>query len=126
MTRLDAFERYDAITAFDSIHDQAHPATVLANIHAALKPEGVFLMVDIKASSHVEDNKSLPWASLLYTISTMHCMTVSLALGGDGLGTVWGEQLALRMLADAGFADVQIANVETDPFNTYYVARKAG
>ena len=126
VTRLDAFERYDAITAFDSIHDQAHPATVLANIHAALKPEGVFLMVDMKASSHVEDNKSLPWASLLYTISTMHCMTVSLALGGDGLGTVWGEQLALRMLADAGFADVQIANVETDPFNTYYVARKAG
>jgi hypothetical protein len=63
---------------------------------------------------------------LLYTISTMHCMTVSLALGGDGLGTVWGEQLALRMLADAGFADVQIADVETDPFNTYYVARKAG
>ncbi|HEY5854827.1 MAG TPA: class I SAM-dependent methyltransferase [Aldersonia sp.] len=126
VARLDVVERYDAITAFDSIHDQAHPAAVLANIHSALKPGGVFLMVDMKASSHVEDNKSLPWASFLYTISTMHCMTVSLALGGDGLGTVWGEQLALRMLADAGFADVQIADVETDPFNTYYVARKAG
>lgn len=70
-------------------------------------------------------DKSLPWASFLYTISTMHCMTVSLALGGDCLGTVWGEETALRMLSDAGFADVQVTDVETDPFNTYYVARKA-
>ncbi|WP_068272448.1 class I SAM-dependent methyltransferase [Aldersonia kunmingensis] len=120
-----ATQRFDAITAFDTIHDQAHPAAVLANIYTALKPGGVFLMVDMKASSHVEDNKALPWASFLYTVSTMHCMTVSLALDGDGLGTVWGEQLALRMLADAGFADVQIADVESDPFNTYYIARKS-
>ena len=51
-------------------------------------------------------------------------MTVSLALGGDGLGTVWGEQTALRMLADAGFHAVEIADVEADPFNTYYIARR--
>ena len=40
----------------------------------------------------------------LYTISTMHCMTVSLAYEGEGLGTVWGRQKAEKMLVAAGFS----------------------
>ncbi len=51
---LDIVEAYDVITAFDAIHDQAQPARVLENIHRALRPGGVFLMVDIKASSKLE------------------------------------------------------------------------
>jgi len=61
-----------------------------------------------------------PW---LYGISTLHCMTVSLAQGGAGLGTVWGEQLARRMLAEAGFVDVAVHDVPDDPFDSVYVAR---
>jgi 2-polyprenyl-3-methyl-5-hydroxy-6-metoxy-1,4-benzoquinol methylase len=117
-------EAFDLVTAFDSIHDQAHPATVLANIFQALRPGGVLLMRDITASSKVEENLDLPWASFLYAISTMHCMTVSLGLGGDGLGTAWGEQLAVGMLKSAGFATVELARVENDLFNTCYVATK--
>ena len=121
---LDEVETYDVITAFDAIHDQAHPAQVLANVYRALRPGGVFLMVDIKASSHVEDNVGVPFASYMYTVSTMHCMSVSLALDGDGLGTVWGRQLATSMLGDAGFTDVAVHELESDPINFYYVARK--
>jgi ubiquinone/menaquinone biosynthesis C-methylase UbiE len=121
---LDIADAYDVITAFDAIHDQAHPAQVLANIYRALRPGGVFLMVDIKASSRVEDNIGVPFASYLYTVSTMHCMSVSLGLEGDGLGTVWGRQLATSMLADAGFGDVAVREIESDPINFYYVARK--
>jgi len=62
----------------------------LQNIDRALRPGGVFLMVDIKASSRLEDNVGVPLAAFLYTISTMHCMTVPLALDGAGVGTVWG------------------------------------
>jgi SAM-dependent methyltransferase len=121
---LDIADAYDVITAFDAIHDQAHPAQVLANIYRALRPGGVFLMVDIKASSRLEDNIGVPFASYLYTVSTMHCMSVSLGLEGDGLGTVWGRQLATSMLADAGFGDVAVREIESDPINFYYVARK--
>ena len=115
---------FDAVTAFDAIHDQAHPAAVLHNVHRALRPGGTFLMVDIKASSKVEDNIAIPWGTYLYAISTFHCMSVSLGLDGDGLGTVWGKQLALSMLADAGFKDVDPKEIESDPFNTYYIAKK--
>ncbi len=123
VARLDVRGGFDAVTAFDAIHDQAHPARVLRNIRRALRPGGVFLMVDIKASSNVEDNIALPWGSYLYAISTVHCMSVSLGLDGDGLGTVWGGQRALSMLAEAGFGGIESKGVDSDPFNSYFVAR---
>ncbi|OBI78083.1 class I SAM-dependent methyltransferase [Mycobacterium sp. E740] len=121
---LDMPENYDVITVFDAIHDQAAPAAVLANIQRALRPGGYFLMVDIKASSRLEDNVGVPLSTYLYTVSTMHCMTVSLALEGAGLGTCWGHQLATSMLADAGFVEVELCEIESDPINNYYIARK--
>jgi len=124
VAKLDAVETYDVITVFDAIHDQAQPAQVLANIHRALRPGGTLLMVDIKASSQLEDNIGVPLASYLYTVSTMHCMSVSLGLDGAGLGTCWGRQLATSMLADAGFGEVTVNEIESDPFNNYYVAHK--
>ncbi|MCV7153240.1 class I SAM-dependent methyltransferase [Mycolicibacterium pyrenivorans] len=118
-------EAFDVITAFDAIHDQAHPGQVLANIHRALRPGGVFLMVDIKASSRLEDNVGVPFVPYLYTVSTMHCMSVSLGLDGDGLGTCWGREVATSMLADAGFDDVAVREIESDPLNFYYIATKS-
>ena len=114
---------YDLVTTGDAIHDQAHPATVLANLRRSLRPDGRYLMVDIKASSNLEDNLDLPWASFLYAVSTVHCMSVSLGQGGDGLGTVWGIQTAERMIREAGFSDVVVHDLEADPFNAYFVAR---
>jgi SAM-dependent methyltransferase len=124
LASLDTSEAFDAIVVFDAIHDQVHPDKVLANIRRALRTGGDLLMVDIKASSELAKNREIPWASWLYTVSTMHCMTVSLSAGGAGLGTAWGQELATSMLADAGFTDVHIAEVDTDPFNNYYIAHR--
>jgi SAM-dependent methyltransferase len=115
-------DSFDFITAFDAIHDQAAPTRVLANMARALRPGGTFLMVDIKASSNLEENLDHPLAPMMYAVSTTHCMTVSLALGGEGLGTMWGEQLALQKLAEAGFTNVAVRSVEGDIMNSYYVA----
>lgn len=114
----------DLITSFDAIHDQAKPALVLRNIARALRPDGIYLMQDIRASSQLENNLDNPSAPFMYTISTMHCMTVSLALGGDGLGAMWGEEIAQELLSQAGFAHVEMFYVDHDANNTYYVARK--
>ncbi|MDP3966742.1 MAG: class I SAM-dependent methyltransferase [Nocardioides sp.] len=114
---------FDLVTAFDAIHDQAHPAMVLRGIADVLAPDGVFLMGDIKASSRPDENVDLPAAPFLYAISLMHCMTVSLAQGGTGLGAVWGEQTATRMLREAGLGSVEVRVVEGDFVNSYYIAR---
>lgn len=115
--------KFDLITAFDTIHDQAAPATVLQRIHDALAPDGVFFMVDIKAASDLGSNMGNRMAPLLYGMSVLHCLTVSLAAGGAGLGAVWGEQLARRMLADAGFSNVSVHD-SPSPMNSIYVCRK--
>ncbi|MFF2745447.1 class I SAM-dependent methyltransferase [Kitasatospora sp. NPDC058048] len=117
---------YDLVTAFDVIHDLARPTRTLAAVAGALRPDGVFLMGDIAASSELAENIDHPLAPALYTFSTFYCMTVSLGEGGEGLGTVWGEQTARRMLAVAGFRSVEAKRVEGDVLNLYYVARLGG
>jgi SAM-dependent methyltransferase len=125
VTQMPVEPGVDAVFAFDTIHDQVDPGAVLGRVHRALRPGGVFVMMDIKASSNLEDNVKNPFAPLLYGVSTLHCMTVSLAHDGAGLGTVWGEQLARRMLADAGFSDVEVVDVPDDPMDSVYIATKA-
>lgn len=124
ISQLRVSDRFDLITAFDAIHDQAQPARVLQNIRAVLQPEGIFLMVDFAASSHVHENLDFPLGPFLYTISCMHCMAVSLAQDGVGLGAMWGEQTARQMLAEAGFAQVEVKRVDGDILNNYYIACK--
>lgn len=121
---IDAQDEYDLITAFDAIHDQAYPARVLDNVYRALKPGGVFLMQDIAGSTHVHNNMDLALGPLLYTVSIMHCMTVSLAQDGKGLGTMWGKEKALEMLGEAGFSEVDVHQLEHDFQNYYYVTTK--
>ncbi|MGF1567711.1 MAG: class I SAM-dependent methyltransferase [Nodosilinea sp.] len=124
VTNLEESDRYDLITTFDAIHDQAHPDLVLRNIHKALRPDGLYLMQDIRAASEVSGNFDHPVAPFLYTVSCMHCMTVSLAEGGMGLGTMWGREKAHEMLTQAGFTAIEMKELPHDIMNDYYVMRK--
>lgn len=132
---INEHEKYDLITAFDVIHDQAQPAKVLKEIYNALRNKqveegggregGIFLMQDMAASSKLEENMENPLGPTLYSISTMHCMTVSLAYNGEGLGTVWGRQKAEEMLKEAGFSEkIEVKEVSGDIFNYYYIVQK--
>lgn len=116
--------RFDLVTAFDTVHDQAEPTKLLRSIADALADDGMFLMADIAFSSDLEDNIGNAFAPTVFAFSVFHCLTVSLAYGGEGLGTAWGEQRARSMLAAAGFGDVDAKQVEGDPLNIYYIARR--
>jgi len=122
VSEVDVKEAFDLVTAFDAIHDQARPAEVLANIALALRPGGTFLMQDISGSSHVHQDIAHPVGPFLYTISCMHCMSVSLAGGGPGLGAMWGKEVALDMLKAAGFGRVRVETLPHDLMNYYYIA----
>lgn len=118
-------EPFDLAFVFDAIHDQVAPATVLSNVHDVLAPDGMFLMFEPAVSSHLEDNVAHPLAPYLYSVSTLHCLTISLAHDGAGLGTAWGEHLATQMLQEAGFAEVERVDVPDDPINALFVARRS-
>lgn len=116
--------KYDFVTTFDAVHDQARPDNLLSGISKTLKYDGVYLMQDISASSNLENNMDHPAGALLYSISVMHCMPVSLAQGGMGLGTMWGREKAAEMLNEAGFKNIEIKHFEHDFQNDFYIIRK--
>ena len=103
-TELESVTNWDALMA-------AEPA---------LDPE----MTDDEFDRALEDNIGNPIAPFIYAVSTLHCMTVSLASGGAGLGTAWGEQVALQMLADVGFGPITVHDAPGDPGNAVFVTTR--
>lgn len=121
---LTATEPFDAVFVFNAIHDQATPAVVLRRIHDALTPGGTFLMNEPRLSSNLDDNLVNPMAPFIYAVSTLHCLPVSLAADGAGLGTAFGEQTARQLLADAGFGETTVHDAPGDPGNAVFVTHK--
>jgi 2-polyprenyl-3-methyl-5-hydroxy-6-metoxy-1,4-benzoquinol methylase len=118
-----AAERFDLVTTFDAIHDQAYPLKLLQGIRRTLKSNGVYLAQDIHASSHHHHDLDHPMGPLLYTVSIMHCMSVSLAQGGEGLGTMWGRERARDYFTRAGFGSIEVHQLPHDIQNDYWVLR---
>lgn len=115
--------RFDLITTFDAIHDQADPLGLLTGIRRSLKPGGVYLAQDIRSSGNHHDDREHPLGAFLYATSCMHCTPVSLAQGGQGLGAMWGRPLAAEYLGRAGFASVERHELEHDIQNDFYICR---
>jgi SAM-dependent methyltransferase len=112
-------ESYDVITTFDVIHDSVDPLGMLRSIRRALKPDGRYVMLEIHASEKLEDNRG-PLGTFLYGFSTLHCMQVSLAYGGAGLGTCgMHEPNVRRLCAEAGFSEVRRAGPD-HPINALF------
>ena len=108
LAALDISGQYDLITTFFVIHELAQPTRALKEIADALRPDGILLIGDLVVSSNLHENLDHPLGPFLYMGSTMHCVTTSLALNGEGLGMMWGEQKARQMLVEAGFTQVEV------------------
>ena len=100
------------------IHDVVDPLAVLGQIRAALAEGGCYLMVEPQAGDDLEQNLH-PAGALTYALSTLHCMTQSLAQGGVGLGAAWGPGRAEQYCRDAGFGHFERLDVD-NPFNAFY------
>ncbi|MFO7751313.1 MAG: class I SAM-dependent methyltransferase [Desulfobacteraceae bacterium] len=116
-------EKFDYVCAFDAIHDQSDPLQALKGIRYMLAPGGLFSMIDIKAGSNQADNADHPMGPFLYTVSLMHCMPVGLNNNGTGLGMMWGREKAEELLRKAGFDQIEVVEMEKDPFNLHFFCR---
>jgi predicted RNA methylase len=114
-------ERYDVVTTFDVIHDAADPRAILASVRGALRPDGVYMCLEIASEEQLEDNAG-PLGALKYGFSVLYCMTSSLAAGGAGLGTCGVHEGRLRELClESGFSTVR--PIAEDPFSRIYEIR---
>ena len=116
---------YDLICTFDCIHDMTHPTEMMKTIRKALKDDGTWLLVDIKAHDSLELNVSKnPMASLLYGISVLSCMSSAMSEdGGEGLGTLGLSAVKAEAMArDAGFTQFKKLDVDHS-VNAFYEVR---
>ncbi|KAJ3337130.1 hypothetical protein HDU93_001556 [Gonapodya sp. JEL0774] len=121
----DLVERdaYDVVFTFDVIHDLPDPLRGLKEILAAVKPDGVFIMMEPRCSDNLEENLNMG-GTFLYSVSTMHCMTQSLGNHGAGLGAAWGPSKMKKYCMDAGassFVEYPVPN----PGNAFYGVTKS-
>jgi SAM-dependent methyltransferase len=124
VARLTVATPFDVAFVFDALHDQVDPGSMLARIHDALVPGGLLFMREPHAADTLAGNLADPMAPVFYSVSTLHCLTVSLAHGGPGIGTLFSEQQATGMLARAGFAGPQVHPAPGNPLAAVYVTRK--
>jgi SAM-dependent methyltransferase len=115
----------DLVTTFDCIHDMTDPQGMMHAIRDALRDDGTWLLVDIKARDSFEENVTKnPMAALMYGISVYSCMSSALsAPGGAGLGTLGlPASKAEEMARVAGFTRFRKLPVD-HAVNAFYEVR---
>ncbi len=95
--------KFDFVSTFDVVHDAVDPAGLMGAIRRALKDHGTYLVQEVNVSNEVKDNLR-PMGKMIYSVSTLYCMTTSLANGGAGIGTAMGEPKARELATQAGFS----------------------
>jgi 2-polyprenyl-3-methyl-5-hydroxy-6-metoxy-1,4-benzoquinol methylase len=120
--QLPAAPPHDLICTFDCIHDMVDPHATLRAIHAALADDGVYLWSEPNASDNPLENRN-PVGKAYACVSPLHCMTVSLAHDGAGLGTIIGERGVRELARKAGFSSVERLPIQ-NPFNQFFALRK--
>ena len=115
---------FDYMMIYDCMHDLPHPAEAMKGLKGVIKDNGVVTLYDIYASSDMVKETKNPMSAVLYNTSLHHCMSVSLACGGVGLGTCWGVELAKEMLMEAGWEEEQLRFFKEGEFNAVFVMTK--
>jgi 2-polyprenyl-3-methyl-5-hydroxy-6-metoxy-1,4-benzoquinol methylase len=111
----------DFIAFFDCLHDMADPSGAARHARAALKPDGVCMIVEPFAGDSVQSNLN-PVGRVYYGASSLICVPVSLAKGGPALGAQAGEKRLRKVLVDDG-GFTRLRRATETPFNIILEAR---
>jgi 2-polyprenyl-3-methyl-5-hydroxy-6-metoxy-1,4-benzoquinol methylase len=103
---------FDLIVAIDCVHDMADPVGSLRAMGRVLSDRGRIFWSEPTGSAEPMENRH-PQGKLRANLSPFHCLTVSLAAAGAGLGTIIGEAGARELAAQAGFTSFEKATIES-------------
>lgn len=115
---------FDLAMTLDCLHDMPDPAGAAAAVHRCLRPDGTWLIKEIRAGATWEENQRNPMLALMYGTSIATCLSSAMSEpGGAGLGTLGLDGTRLEaMCRDAGFATFRTHDIG-DPVNLYYEVR---
>jgi SAM-dependent methyltransferase len=114
---------FDFVTTFDVVHDSVDPVGLMTKIRESLTDGGTYLCLEMNASGDVDENIN-PLGRLLYSVSTLYCMTTSLARDGAGIGACMGQHKAEELAEEAGYGHFRKLPIE-DPFSVLYEIKAA-
>ncbi len=111
---------YDAVFAFECLHDMPHPVRVLEGMRRALRPGGAAIVMD-EAVAATFDAPASDIDRLMYGFSLLICLPDGLSHPGSaGTGTVMRYDTLRRYVREAGFAEVEILPIEDFGFWRFY------
>jgi 2-polyprenyl-3-methyl-5-hydroxy-6-metoxy-1,4-benzoquinol methylase len=121
---LPSEHRYDFILTLDCLHDMPRPAEAIGAVRKAIRPDGTWLIKDIRSAPSWPDNLRNPVLAMMYGVSVASCMSSALSEpGGAGLGTLgFNPEVAERMCREAGFSHFTVRDFR-EPANLYYEVR---
>jgi SAM-dependent methyltransferase len=112
---------YDLVTMFDCLHDMGDPVSAAKHVHASVKPQGVWLIVEPFANDTLEENLN-PVGRIYYSASTFICTPASRSQEvGACLGAQAGEARLKDVVMKGGFNRFRRAT--QTPFNLVLEAR---
>ena len=123
---LPADHSVDFATCLDCLHDMSHPERAAAAIHAALKPDGTWFIVDVDGRDTFDENLAdNPVAGFGYAASLLCCMPSSACVEDGGAhGTMALPESKMReLVTGAGFTQFRRIDELEHAFNAYYEAR---
>jgi SAM-dependent methyltransferase len=115
----DGLAPYDAVLAFECLHDMSRPVEVLAAMRTMLGGDGSLLVVDERTEDRFTPDAPV-MERLLYGYSLTVCLPDGMsATPSAGTGTVMRPDTLRSYAAAAGFADVEILDIDHDQFRIY-------
>lgn len=122
---LPAHPPLDLAMTLDCLHDMPFPDRAAAAIRRALKPDGTWLIKDMRCSEVFEKNLKNPVLAMQYGYSISSCLASATSQpGGAALGTLGLPPSEVERLAGAaGFSSVRVISLEDDPVHLYYEVR---
>ena len=111
---------YDAVFAFEMIHDLANPQAALRGMRALAKAGAPIIVMDENAAEAFEPATENPIERLLYAVSVLHCLPVGRTEANSACtGTVMRPDTFRRYATEAGYSGVDILPIEF-PFFRFY------
>lgn len=112
---------FDLVMTCDCLHDMVDPEACARSIRGALKPDGTWFCIEPNLADSLEQNIN-PIGKLFYSVSTLQCMTCSLAYKGAGYGAGMGAANVRKVAEAAGFKRFRKLPIE-NPFNQFLEIR---
>jgi len=115
---LETSTSYDLVLLIEMLHDVPDPVGVLEGCRRLAGDSGAVLVADERTDDAFSPDAD-EMQRFFYGFSVLHCLAVSMQGGGAGTGTVIRADTVREYALRAGFADVQVLDVEHPQFRLY-------